>query len=120
MFRQRHYANKNYDLKILPDVQEVNGESCVVISITDNSGFEVLEYYGQNSGYLLQESTQMESKTGVPTVVSIIYSDYLPQGVLNFPGNITTTGVGPMGFEMFIKEMKIDQDIDENLFIISK
>lgn len=119
IFRQCDYATKNYELEFSDRVSEyINGQKCKVIKVTNEKGRVFYEYYGEDTGYLLKETTQMKNGLDLDVTAHFLYSDYQVIDNIAFPHTILVSGLGHVEYTLSVEKINMNQDLDKSIFQI--
>ena len=117
MVEQSVYNTDGYNMEV-KGVDNVNGESCYKLSIEAPSGNKTTEYYSTKSGLLLRSVNSQDVAPGQTITVTQDFSDYQEHSGLMIAGKIASSGMGPAPIEMLLKEVKVDEAMDDALFKI--
>lgn len=117
MFAHLNYMEGGYELE-LKGLDQVNGESCYKLAVVSPAGDKSTEYYSAKTGLLMRTLTVQEVEGADPMTLTQDFSDYQEFDGIMTAGKISMSGAGPMPFSMMMKEVKINQPIDDKLFII--
>ena len=117
MFGHLNYLSGDYKLE-LKGLDNVNGESCYKVLVTDPAGQKTTEYYGAKSGYLLRTLNVSEVPGQNPVTIISDFTDYKEIDGFNQPGTITLTGAGPVPMAMKLESFKVNTEVDATLFDI--
>lgn len=98
-----------YGVKVeLVGIETINGLDQYVIKTTNPGGKESTHYYDVASGL----KTRVVSESGITD-----YLDYQPVGKLKFPFKVVNE-MGSVTFEMIVKEVKLNQGLKDEFFVI--
>ncbi len=117
MVDQTLYMSDGYKTE-LKGLDNVNGESCYKLGIESPIGSKSTEYYSTKTGLLLRSVESEEVAPGQTITVTQDFTDYQDFGGFKFAGKITSTGMGPAPIEMVLKDVKVNETIDDALFMI--
>jgi zinc protease len=93
--------------------ENVEGKECHILKITNAMG-EGFEYYDVESGLKLRQKNETENPMGKMTIV-IDYKDYKEVDGVKFPHQLKQD-MGMMAFDMNVKSIKINQNLEDNIF----
>jgi len=116
-FEQMNYLSEEYTIE-LKGVDNVDGEPCYKVSVTDPSGQMVTEYYSVKSSLLVRQVAVSEGPGGQQMTITTDFMDYKRVDGINMPHKMKTTGAMPMPVEMNALSYKVNPEIDETLFDI--
>lgn len=117
MFPQLNYLNDSADLT-LKGVDNVNGESTYKVIITSKSGKKTTEYYSVKTGLLTRSIASTAGPAGQKATVTNDYADYKKVSGILYPHTMSVTMEGVPPLEMTLKELIINEDISDDLFLI--
>ena len=119
MLDQAVYLSAGYKTEI-KGVDQVNGESCYKLAVTDPNGKKSTDFYSTKSGLLLRSVASQEVAPGQNITVTQDFSDYKEYEGLKIASSISTSGMGPAPFVMKLNEVKVNQPIDAATFEIKE
>lgn len=117
MFEQLHYLTDAYSLE-LKGIDNVEGESCYRIVVTNANGQQKTEYYSIKDNLLVRQLQVNDAPGGQQMTVITDYMEYKPVGGIKFPHKIKTVGAMPVPIEMTAESYKVNEPIDDALFMI--
>ncbi len=107
------YLDGKSKLKIT-GVEQINGEDCYAVSITDSDGDAITDYYSMNSGLKLQSISTVDAQNG-KTTAKATFSDYKTVNGLKVPFSMTQS-VGPQNMVMTVKSVEINKGVEDSVF----
>ncbi len=117
MFEQLAYLTDDYMLE-LKGIDNIDGESCYKVSVTDADGGKKTQYYSIKTSLLLREIEVSEGPGGQQVTTTTDFMEYKYVDGFMFPHKLKTTGAMPMPIEMTATSYKVNSEIDPNLFMI--
>ena len=117
MFSHLNYLKGDYEMEV-KGLDNVNGESCYKLAVTNPLGKKSTEYYSVDSGLLLRSLSVLEVPGQDPVTMTQDFNEYKEVSGIMQASKVTTSGAGPMPFTMEMKEVKINEAIDAELFQI--
>lgn len=117
MFGHLKYLEGDHQLE-LKGIDNVNGEACYKIAVTDAQGTMTTEYYSVKSSLLLKEVSVSEGPGGQQMTLTTEFSDYKEVDGIKFPHAMKTTGAMPMPIEMKATSYKVNPELDASMFIV--
>lgn len=119
IFRQCEYATNNYLIEFAEELNEtINGEVCKVIKVTNEKGRVFYEYYSEDTGLLLKETTQMKNGLDMDVTAHFFYSDYQMIENIAFPFTTLVSGLGHAKYTLTVKSIELNQELDNSIFKI--
>ena len=117
MFEQMEYSKEGYVVE-LKGIDNVDGNQCYKISVTDPSGKSHIEYYNMKNSLLVREVVVNEGPGGQQMTITTDYMDYQDVDGIKFPHTLKTSGAMPMPIEMKATSIKVNPELDAALFTI--
>lgn len=115
MFPELSYLDSEYQLE-LKGVEKIDGKDAYKLIVTAPSGNKVTEYYDVENGLKLRSIGVLESPQGNISQTTD-YSDYKEVGGVLMPHVMKQT-MGPQSIKMTIKDVKVNDGIDDAAFEI--
>lgn len=113
IFPELNYAREEYKLDFI-GMETIRGQNAYAVQLTSPDGEQSTEYFDMKTALKLRTVTTTQG-----TTVTMDYDDYKPvKGNILMPFTITTSGVMPVPMIMRLDKAAINDDIDDNLFII--
>lgn len=117
MFSQREYLGGDYNLE-LKGMEDVEGQSCYKILVTNPKGEKTTEFYDVKSNLLCREVIVREMGPGNSVTITQDFKDYKEVDGISFPHKIVTSGAMPVPMEMNATSIKLNPEMDETMFEI--
>lgn len=117
MFKQIAYLTDAYDLE-LKGIDNVDGEPCYKINVTNSAGEKTTEFYSVKSNLLIKEVMSQPGPGGQSVTITQEFEDYKKINGIPMPHKITTSGAMPMPMVMNATSIVVDGDIDDAIFMI--
>ncbi len=111
LFPELTYVERNVKLE-LSGIENMDGKEVYKVHVTSPSGKKSTMFFGVDDGLKYKEV--VESPQGT---VSTVFSDYQEKNGILFPMKMTQS-VGPQSFDIEIKEVKVNEGIDDGRFEI--
>jgi len=116
---QLNYLDATYNLE-LKGVEDVEGEKCYKILITDPNGSKSTEYYSVGKN-LLMRSVSSQEINGQNVTTTTDYGDYKDVSGFMMPHKITTANpMTPAPMVMEATSIKVNGDIPADTFLIKE
>ncbi len=116
MFQELDYTTDEYSLT-LGGRDKVDGTDVFKISVINSNGKKFIEYYAEGSKLLLRRISTAKGMAGEVTITQDFEDYEMTDGIL-FPTKLTTSGAMPVPMIMDLKEIKVNQPIDDSVFEI--
>lgn len=118
MFSQMFYtADEGYSLE-LKSIEDVEGDLCYRVAVTDLSGKQTTEYYSMKTNLLKRTLQTSQGPGGQEMTIINNYDDYKEVNGILIPHKQTTVGAMPVPIEMNMVDVKVNESIDESIFDI--
>ena len=114
VIEQRFYEANGYSTT-LKGIEEIDGQQVYKIGVVGPDDSKSTEFYQVETGYLVR-TVKVDADSGKTTMVTL--SDYQEHGGYMFPMKISTEGAAPVPIVMEGKEVKINGEISDDLFMI--
>jgi len=118
MIKQINYLGDKYSLE-LKGIEDVEGEKCYKINVTNPAGDKATEYYSVSKNHLVRSVSTQEGPQGSVTITQD-YQDYKEVDGMMFPHKMTTSGMMPVPLVMSVTSIKVNKDIDDAVFKITE
>ena len=117
MFDQLAYLEDGYSLD-LKGIDNVEGEPCYKMSVTDADGKVTTEFYSVKTNLLLRQVSVEEGMPGQTITITNDFKDYQDVNGIKLPGTLITTGAMPVPLQMNATSMKVNEEIPADKFKI--
>jgi zinc protease len=116
LFEQLDYSNKGYVLE-LKGVENIDGQNCYKLMVTNPLGSVSTEYYDMRTGYLVRSvSTQGEGERTM--TITTDYKNYKEVGGVLIPHTTSISGAMPVPLVMEAASIEVNGLVDNTLFNI--
>jgi hypothetical protein len=102
----------------LKGVEEVDGENCYKVQITEKDGKNTYEYYSMKTSLLLRQVTNQDGPGGQAITITNDFKEYGVIDGIQFPNVMTVTGMMPTPVDMKLKSVKVNADLADEIFTV--
>lgn len=114
MFTELDYLNGDYSLE-LGGVEDVDGDKCYKLVVTDGSGDKTTEFYSKDSMLKVREIV-VEEVNGQSATLTNDFGDYKEVNGIQIPHSVKISGAMPMPLEFTTSEVEINGKFDPEVF----
>ncbi len=113
----QNYQEKGYTLAARPD-EEIDGQNCSVIQVTDKHGAVQTNYVDPESNYIVRTSGNMVNYAGELESMYMTMQDYNMVDGIAIPHHVAQyTESGGMIWEATLKEVKHNTGVEDSYFM---
>lgn len=116
-FIEMLYGELGYKME-LTGIENIDGVNAYILAIETPEGDKATQYYAVETSLKVREMETMDAGGGRSVTEISDFSDYKEVDGIMFPYTMTVTGMMPMPLQMIVSDIKVNQGIDDAVFVI--